>query len=71
MTTLTTGDIRRAFRKRGYNVSYNSVKNTIDVFFADRTIRAGLYRVVPAELFPQIEAKLREGHFLKEVTAHA
>jgi hypothetical protein len=62
---LTTGEIATLFGVPGW-----AARRAVDAL-GESIPRAGLYRLVPRDLLPRVEAKLREaGHMSKE-PAHA
>jgi hypothetical protein len=64
-THLTTGELAAHFGRPGWQI-----RNAVDAL--DIPIpRAGLYRLVPRELLPHIEAELRRRGYLPEEASRA
>jgi hypothetical protein len=61
---LTTGEI--ATRRGVYGWQ---ARRAVDDALGDGVLRAGLYRLVPAELLPRVEAELRRKGYLREEAA--
>jgi hypothetical protein len=64
-THLTTGELAAHFGRPGWQI-----RNAVDALGASIP-RAGLYRLVPRELLPAVEAELKRRGYLPEEAAHA